>query len=375
MKLVDAVSLSLTESRSFIFREGEEAAPRWSFDYDSYKNDPTPEILVLGAYTHPNTGNNLVGGVNLNYLDRAQRDDLARVLPQLMKASNLYQRYHLGKRLLPGVFDNFYRTYNSNHIRGVTQGVFHPRYGMAQATRNFLKNKIGGIFKSKAQRAKDAEPKFPSDLSGMKDALDQAVKSLGLQVARGEEEPDTPEMKAARQNFQQWQIDRARSMADIEDDEDFPLVQATQNYQTTQLQHGKMAPNQVSPLAAQQVQQQQSIPTPPPAPMTPQQMGQSFQQERVANQQELANPANSLDLNNNGIPDDQEQAAPDTEALEDPLDPGDQQYLSQLDQLGESIVYYCPRLKRYIMEDFADAIRTVAPTMKGVFRESGFRTA
>ncbi len=322
--------------------------PRWSFNYDNYKQDPAPDILVLGAYRHPNTGNNLIGGINLNYLDKAKRDDLARVLPQLMQQSNLYHRYHLGKQLLPGVFDNSYRTYNANHVRGVNKGVFHPKYGMMKATADFLKKKIGGLFKSKAQRAKDAEPKFPQDLAGMQDALDQAVSKLGLQVAKGEEEKDTPEMAAARQNFMQFKLDRAKSMADIEQDEDLPLAQATQNFQQTQLQSGQATPQQVGPYAAQQVQQYQSIPTPPSPEITPQQMGGAIEQERLENQRELTDPNNSIDLDGDGIPDDQEAA---------PLDQETQRYFDELDKLNESFSYYCPKLKTYIIEDLGDAIK------------------
>lgn len=349
MKLTDAVQCSLVESQFFVFCENGEA-PRWSFNYDNFRNDPSPDILVLGAYTHPTSGNNLVGGINLNYLDKAARDDLARVLPQLMQGTNLYQRYHLGKQLLPGVFDNFYRTYKAQNIRGVNQSVFHPKYGMMQATKDFLKKKIGGLFKSKEQRAKDAEPKFPSDLSGMKDALDNAVNQLGLQIAKGEEEADTPEMKAARQNFMQFKMDRAKSMMDIEREEDQPLIQATQNFQQTQLQSGQATPQQVNPRAARQVQQYQTTPTPPPREMTPQQMGGAIEQERYENQQELADPNNSLDLDGDGVPDDQQAAPPQ-------LDQETQGYFDELDRLNESVVYFCPKLRRYVMEDLGDAIK------------------
>lgn len=351
MKLSAAHSYSLVEStfvRPLPVIEEAGEGPRWSFNYDRYQNDPAPDILVLGAYQHPNTGNNLIGGINLNYLDKSQRDDLARILPQLMQGSNLYQRYHLGRQLLPGVFDNYYRTYNANHVRGINQGVFHPKYGMMQATKDFLKKKIGSLFKSKEQRAKDAEPKFPSDLSGMKDALDQAVNGLGLQVAKGEEEADTPEMKAALQNFQKFKADRAKSLMDIERQEDEPFIQANQNFQATQLQRGQVTPQQVSPQVAQQVQQYQTIPTPPPTEMTPKQMGGAIEQERIENQRELTDPNNSLDLDGDGLPDDQQPAQIDQET---------QGYFDELDRLNESLIYYCPKLRRYIMEDLGEAIK------------------
>lgn len=305
--------------------------PKWDFDYSNYKNDPKPSILVLGAYRHPNTGNNLVGGINLNYLDSNQRNDLAKILPKLMQQTNLYARYHLGKKLLPGVFGNSYRTYNSAHIRGVTAGVMNPRYGMLQTGLDFFKKKIGGLLKSKEQRAKELEPKFPNDLSGMKDALDQAVNRLGLEVATGEEEPDTPEMQAASQAFQKFQADKKRSMADIEAEEDEPTIQATQNYQAQQLATGQ-APAQIylpRPIQAPQpAPVQQAQPSPQP---TPQSMGREIAQEREENQQELMDPNNSIDLDGDGLPDDDQR-------------------------LKESIVYYCPLSKRYLMESVADVV-------------------
>lgn len=346
MKLSATHELTLADCRLLsslpvLLEAGE--GPKWDFDYANYKQDPHPSILVLGAYQHPNTGNNLVGGINLNYLNQQQRNDLARVLPKLMQQSNLYQRYHQGKKLLPGVFDNYYRTYNAAHIRGVTAGVMHPRYGMLQASKDFFKKKIGGLFKSKAQRAKDLEPKFPSDLSGMKDALDQAVNQLGLEVAKGEEEPDTPEMQAALANFQKYKADKARSMNDIEAEEDEPFLQADQNYQMQQLATGQATPAQVRMPHPQQSlvpnpslaapAAQQSYPQPQPAPPpTPQEMGQEIDQERQENQQELMDPNNAIDLDGDGVPDED-------------------------NRLQESIVYYCPVAKRYLMESVGQVIR------------------
>ncbi len=313
MKLASASVLSLVESLfiealPIITEEGE--GPRWKFHYDHYRHDPKPDILLLGAYQHPSTGNNLVGGVNLNYLDPQQRDSLARVLPQIMQAGNLYSRYHTGKNLLPNVFDNFYRTYNSSHIRGVTPDVMYPKYGFMQAARSFLKKKLGGIFKSKAQRAKDAEPQYPDDLSGMQDTLDQTVTQLNQQAtqrtARGEYEPETPEMMVARQAFQKFRMDRARQMADVERQEDEPFMQANQQFQQTQYQQGAVPPQAVSP----EVQQ-----APPQAPLEPtaQELGQSIERERQEHQRELSDPANDIDL-------------------------------------GESVIYWSPRAKRYIIE-------------------------
>lgn len=287
MKLTTAVEASLIESRFFTICEAGEG-PRWSFDYSTWKQDPHPDILLLGAYRHPNTGNNLVGGINLNYLNVQQRQNLARVLPQIMKAGNLYSRYHAGRRLLPDIFDNFYRTYNANNIRGVETDVLYPKYGFLKTASDYLKKKVSGLFKSPEQRAKDAEPEYPQDLTGMNDMLNNVVQRLGQQVQTQPEPVDTPEMQAARKAFQQYKLDRAKSLQDIEQQEAEPLQQATLDYQAQQLQQGQAQPEQVDPGVLQR--------QPAPQEPTPQQLATSFNQEKEENRKELLDPKNDINL-------------------------------------------------------------------------------
>ena len=136
MKLGCAAEGSITESKSYIrwsLLHEHETAPTWAFDYQRYRNDPSPKILVLGTYAHPVTGNNLVGGINLNYLSPRQKLQLRKQLPNLMTAKNLYDRYHLGLRTLPDIFDTYYRTYNPAFIRGIQQDVIIPDVPKADA--------------------------------------------------------------------------------------------------------------------------------------------------------------------------------------------------------------------------------------------------
>ena len=95
MKLSEATELDVSEARyifeTTILEDGE--GPRWKFNYDNWHQDPSPDILLLGAYRHPTTNNNLVGGINLHYINQEQRDRLARFLPQIMKSNNLRRRY------------------------------------------------------------------------------------------------------------------------------------------------------------------------------------------------------------------------------------------------------------------------------------------
>ncbi len=231
MKLFEAHDRSLIEA-SFIrplpiLEDGE--APRWRFKYDNWKNDPYPDILLLGSYRHPRTGNNLVGGINLHYLNKNQVDELARALPQIMQGGSLYGRYQEGKRSIPDVFDNYYRTYNSAYIRGVRQDVMYPKYGFLKTAQNWLGKKIGGIFKSKAQREKEITPEYPDDLKSMRDQLEQVVTNL-QQSPPEEADPNSPEMQAARDEYIKAQQDKSKSDLDIEREEDVPYNRASADF-------------------------------------------------------------------------------------------------------------------------------------------------
>jgi hypothetical protein len=84
--------------------------------YSNYNIDPRPKVLKLGTWIHPNTGNVLVGGINLNYLRPEQIQKVQYYLPEILKNRNLRRRYWTGRRLVPDVFDDFYRTYNQRYI-------------------------------------------------------------------------------------------------------------------------------------------------------------------------------------------------------------------------------------------------------------------
>lgn len=115
-------------SRSIISEAGE--GHRWKFDYENFQHDPTPDVLVLGSYNHPNTHNDLVGAINLNYLDNRDKNDLRRILPDLTRIKGLKKRSRYVREMLPFVFDNAYRQYNINHISNLKRGVLYPVYGV-----------------------------------------------------------------------------------------------------------------------------------------------------------------------------------------------------------------------------------------------------
>jgi hypothetical protein len=98
-------------------------APRWRFGYSGQDvHDTKPDILVLGSYTHPSTGNDLVGGININYLTNIELKTLMKQLPSFIDAADLYDRYHAGKELLPDIFDKAYRTYDADLIQSPKPG-------------------------------------------------------------------------------------------------------------------------------------------------------------------------------------------------------------------------------------------------------------
>jgi hypothetical protein len=316
-------SFTLEESRIFcsdmvILERGE--GPRWRFNYGNFKVDPSPDILLLGAYRHPSTGNNLVGGINLHYLNSSELDKLQKALPRIMAATNLYNRYHTGKRLLPEIFRRFYRTYNSSYIRGVEQDTLYPKLGLIGATQDWLKKKLGGIFKSKEQRQKELEPQYPTDLTNMRDRLNQVVQQLQQQPVDQEPE-DSPEMQVARDTYrQEQQKQQPRTMQDIERQEDIPLQQANQEFE--RYQRAKQAPEAMVPEVEPQDEPEDELDLPivgetdPPDVTTPEGQADAraqFEKEKQESQEELLNPDNEIDLE-------------------------------------ESIVYYSPIAGRYIIE-------------------------
>jgi hypothetical protein len=279
-----------------ILEDGE--GPRWKFSYANWHQDPTPDILLLGAWRHPNTKNILVGGINLHYLNEKQRDDLARILPEVMKSGNLKSRYWQGRDLLPDVFKSYYRTYNSDFIRGVQKDVMYPKYGYMKTAQDWIKKKLTGMFKSKKQRQLDAEPKYPDDLSQMQDRLDQVVLQL-QQEPPPDVDPESPEMKAARQAFQDFQ--REKTMAGIKAREDEPLRKA--KFDREQELGKRPGPEPEEPDI---LDQQEAL--------------RDLEAEQRHNRRELEDPNNDIELGDDEI------------------------------DLEEAIAYYSPRLGHYVFE-------------------------
>lgn len=61
-------------------------------------------------------------GIDMNNLDEEQLAALQHELPNILKKRSVYDRYWAGKRLLPDIFHQFYRTYNTNSVGAVIKG-------------------------------------------------------------------------------------------------------------------------------------------------------------------------------------------------------------------------------------------------------------
>lgn len=89
--------------------------PRSQFSYANYKIDPRPDVLKLGIWVHPSTGNTLLGGINLNYLSARQVTKLKNIAKQLFRRGTLRSRYRYLKRKLPDIAQ-YYRTYDQDYV-------------------------------------------------------------------------------------------------------------------------------------------------------------------------------------------------------------------------------------------------------------------
>jgi len=113
------------------------------FRYNRWQVDPKPTILVLGRWRHPNTGNELVAGINVNYLDDFDLNNLRKKLPMILQKRRLRDRYWEGRRMLPEIFEKYYRTYNRSEVGTVTRGTL--RFWKTEAGEGGQIDNAGGV--------------------------------------------------------------------------------------------------------------------------------------------------------------------------------------------------------------------------------------
>lgn len=113
---------TLVEAHQQVVAEG--TGRIYAFKYPNYNDDPRPQVLVLGYWRHPTTGNNLLGGINLNYMTNDEVERVRKALPLILRSKSLKDRYRAGRRLLPAIFNQFYRTYNKDYVQQITPSDF-----------------------------------------------------------------------------------------------------------------------------------------------------------------------------------------------------------------------------------------------------------
>lgn len=183
--------------------------PRWKFRYARYKTDPRPDILLLGSYKNPGTGNTLIGGVNLNYCTDKEINQIRSALDKFAAGKSLYQRYHIGRQLFPSVFTNKYRTYKASEIKGLEKDVIYPTMGVLQRIGQFAKslfNKALGRTPNK-QEIEDLDNIDPESYQEMQktvqtpqefdDKLDVAIKDID-----SDSQVPVPEVEKAQEEQQ-----------------------------------------------------------------------------------------------------------------------------------------------------------------------------
>ena len=83
----------------------------YEFDYQGDEvTDTRPKVVSLGRWKSPK-GNNLLAGINLNYLSDEQINRLQRNLQSILRDRNLRRRVRKLRSLMPDIFHASYRTY------------------------------------------------------------------------------------------------------------------------------------------------------------------------------------------------------------------------------------------------------------------------
>ena len=171
----------------------------YGFGYDKFKEDPRPKMLLLGKWRHPNTRNILLGGINLNYLSDDQVIELRKALPAILRNKNLKARFRQGKKLLPDIFGEAYRTYDRDWVGQVTRDTlkFYPST-------------------DELDQAAEVPPTPPQDPSG----VSQAVPATGpeAQVPQQAQMPEvqTPEKPQQPENLEVGQAAPSQVQPEVE---------------------------------------------------------------------------------------------------------------------------------------------------------------
>lgn len=345
---------SLTIPGHIIFEAGE--GHRWQFDYKNYQSDPKPDVLVLGTYKHPSTGNQLVGGINLHYISKRDQLDLRKLLPELSKIRGLKKRYRFGARALPHIFsDQAYRTYDSDHIADLKTGVLFPVYGV-------LSKDAVKATKAKAQKAAQlrAAPQVVDankDIRNVERAYEKETTSIASEVP-SDKSVATPQDKEVIDRYAQIK-DKAANLKHKEAEQ----LKAEKEYADTIdnevikavpfIAPAPVAPTPIKPAAAVPVKPAVPAPVKPVAPAPVKQAKPVPVPVKPITPAPPVIKAPNIDYTKTPNYDDRIEKAPIRSEFND-LPIVDEVIVRQEEMITEAgkrtITYYSPRLQRYIIE-------------------------
>ena len=90
-----------------------------SFHYPPFRVDERPKVLFLNRFVHKNTRNELIEGINLNYLSAEQLERLRAALPEIL-ATSWDSRFEVVRKLLPDIYKSAFRRYRESEIHVIS---------------------------------------------------------------------------------------------------------------------------------------------------------------------------------------------------------------------------------------------------------------
>lgn len=111
----------------------EASLPLWEFSYPEYEHDPTPKVIVLGTYVHPETGNKLLMGINARLLNTQQAVQMVGMVNDLTKIKDGRIRVKYLRTRASRIFDTAYRTYDLNKMSMIDKSTISNK-GPAKKT-------------------------------------------------------------------------------------------------------------------------------------------------------------------------------------------------------------------------------------------------
>lgn len=156
------------------------------FDYQktekgrSILSSPSPIVLYLGTWRMTDRYGNkkkFICGLNLAYLDEGDLAAVQHALPDILKSKNMKTRYKVGSTLLPDIFRNAYRTYNTNNI------MARPVRGRLYALKPTDQDKE----EAKNLATKDGQEWNELDNQTRNQYMDQAVRKRGSEDVERQE--------------------------------------------------------------------------------------------------------------------------------------------------------------------------------------------